>query len=172
MTTASELFEGAMEWLREHYSEYRFFTERDIEWTLQIQIDQEINRKKLPYRIFNNHTLSAKPRRSADLVVLDPDGSVAVAAELKYELSHVRKVSLGGDIMDGKFPVVFWNDPSGSVGKDVTRVREFVDLGLARVAKSVFIDEGSHFRSREPFDGSEWIDWDDGVSVLWATYLG
>ena len=85
-----------------------------------------------------------------------------MAAEFKYEPSHTRKYS---DILPTKLPVVFWAD---GVGKDMERIREFVSKGGAEVAYLVFIDEGGYFRRREPFSGSEWIDWQNGVSLLWA----
>ena len=72
--------------------------------------------------------------------------------------------------MDGKFPVIFWNDPSGSVGKDVVRVREFVGNDWAKSAYSVFVDEGSYFSWREPFEGAKWLDWGGSVSVLWGSF--
>ena len=157
-----------MEWLRENYSEYRFFTERDVVWTVQLKIEEVIRTERLPYRLFNDYSLA--PRVRADLVLLDPDGSTAVVAELKYEPSHDRKSNYGGDIWYKKFPVVFWNDPSGSVGKDVIRVREFVEKGWANAGYSVFVDEGSYFSWREPFEGTKWLDWGGGVSVLWGSF--
>ena len=168
MNSASELFNGAMIWLRDNYMKYRFFTERDVVWTLQLRIEEVIREEGLPYRVFNDYGVA--PRTRADLVLRDADATIDLAAEFKYEPSHDRKVSLGGDIMDGKFPVVFWKDPSGSVGKDITRVREFVESGLVKEAQSVFIDEGGYFLRREPFEGAEWKDWGEGVSVLWASF--
>ena len=167
MTTATDLFEDVMEWLREHYSEYRFFTERDVVWTVQMEIGRVIRAEGLPYHVFNDYRVA--PRVRADLVITDPNARIEVAAEFKYEPSHNRKVRLGGDIMDGKFPVVFWNDPSGSVGKDVVRVRDFVRNGWAQSGYSVFVDEGSYFSWREPFEGAKWLDWGGGVSVLWSS---
>ncbi len=170
MTTATELFEDAMEWLREHYSEYRFRKERDIEWTLQLQMSKEIEQQKLDYRIFDNYTVSANPRKSADLVILEHDDSVALAVEFKYEPSHERKANVGGDIWPSKLEpsAVFWTG-DGSVEKDVMRVREFVGNGWAKSAFGVFIDEGSYFSWREPFEGAKWLDWGGGVSVLWSS---
>ena len=174
MTTATELFEGAMEWLREHYKQHRFFTERDVVWVLQLQTDEVIRKALLPYRVFTNHTVSAKPRVIADLVILDSDNSVEVAVEFKYEPSHNRKAHReGGDIWPSKLDpsAVFWSG-QGSVEKDVVRAREFVEAGRAKVGYSVFIDEGGHFRRREPFEGSRWTDWEDGMSVLCASFGG
>ena len=163
---ATELFDDTIEWLRRQYAGYRFFAERDIVWTVQLHLLNEIERAGLPYRIVNEHKLGG-PR--ADLAVLDGD-SVEVAAEFKYEPSHDRKADRGGDIWSSKLnpSAVFWSDSSGSVTKDIRRVQEYVEQGKAKTAYSIFIDEGGHFRWRDPPRGSEWIDWPCGVSVLWS----
>lgn len=159
---ASELFESAIAWLRENYACFRFFVERDIVWTVQTRIIGLIEEQDLPYRIFNEHPiLSGKRRRLCDLAILNHTESVEVAVEFKYEPSHKRS-----DIRPTKFPVVFWGDDG--VGEDVRRIQDFVAKKKARVAYSVFVDEGGYFRHRVPHPGSKWIDWGTGVSVLWA----
>ena len=157
---AAELFENAISWLREYYRDYKFFTERDIVWTVQTHIIKLIEQQELAYRVF--HNFPVVPGKTADLGILRQDNHVEVAAEFKYEPSHSRKFS---DILPTKLPVVFWDD---GVGKDMERIREFVNKGRADVAYLVFIDEGGYFNRREPFSGSEWIDWENGVSVLLA----
>lgn len=167
MNNATELFEGAMSWLKDNYNNFMFFMERDIVWTVQIHISQLIKEQRLPYQVFNDYPMLPGKRRSlsTDLAILDRTGLVEVAAEFKYEPSHNRK-----DILPKKFPVVFWGD----VGKDVERINDFVSKGKARVAYSVFIDEGSYFRHRVPHPGSEWIDWrsesasPSRIAVLWS----
>lgn len=157
---AAELFENAISWLRENYRDCKFFAERDIVWTVQTHIIKLIEQQELAYRMFHNFPIL--PGKTADLGILRQDNHIEVAAEFKYEPSHSRKSS---DILPTKLPVVFWDD---GVGKDMERIREFVSKGRADVAYLVFIDEGGYFRWREPFSGSEWIDWQNGVSVLWA----
>ena len=66
---ATELFENAMKWLRQHYTDYRFFAERDIVWTVQLWLHSEIDRQALSFSVFNDHTLIDSPRASADLVL-------------------------------------------------------------------------------------------------------
>jgi hypothetical protein len=154
------LFENAISCLQENYTDFRFFTERDMVWTVQTHIIKLIEKQNLAYRIF--HNFPVLPGKTTDLAILRQDNSIEVAAEFKYEPSHSRKFA---DIWPTKFPVVFWED---GVGKDMERVREFVSKGRAEVAYLIFIDEGGYFRWREPFKGSEWIDWQNGVSVLWA----
>ena len=61
--SATELFENAMDWLREHYGEYRFFAERDVVWTVQKQILATIEGAQLPYRVFNDLTISKEKVR-------------------------------------------------------------------------------------------------------------
>ena len=159
---AAELFEATLRWLQSHYSGFRFFSQRDIVWTVQLRLLAEIEESGLPYRVFNDHTIRRGIR--ADLVILDGD-SLEVSAEFKYEPSHDRDVDLGGDIWSSKFPVVFWTG-EGSVEKDVRRVRDYVQRGNAKAAYSVFIDEGGSFRHRNPHPGSKWSDWGQGVWVL------
>ena len=161
---ASDLFESALRWLQGRYADYRFFAERDIVWTVQLQILQEVAKAGLPYSVFNDHTIDIK--RRPDLVILEGD-SVEVAAEFKYEPSHARKVDRGGDIRSSKFPVVFWTG-KGSVEEDVQRAHKYVEQQKAKVAYSIFIDEGSYFRWRTPHPRSSWIDWGRDVSVLWS----
>ena len=160
----TELFENALQWLHVRYAEYRFFTERDIVWIVQLRISEEIARARLPYRVFNEHTISGGAR--ADLAILSGPQVVA-AAEFKYEPSHERRADRRGDIWPSKLDpsVVFWAG-EGSVETDVYRVRDYVERRNVKVAFSIFIDEGSHFRDRDPHPGSEWIDWGNGVSVL------
>ena len=38
MQTAVELFENTLNWLQENYFNFRFFTERDVVWTLQTHL--------------------------------------------------------------------------------------------------------------------------------------
>ncbi len=158
---APELFEYSIRLLKQRYPNYRFFTERDVVWTVQMQLIKYIEHHDLPYRVFNDYGLGS--RRRADLVILDND-SVEVAVEFKYEPSRNRNSNAGVDIPATKFPVVFWEE----VQKDVKRVQDFVKLKQSNVAYSVFIDEGSAFNWREAPAGSEWISWHKGISVLWS----
>ena len=168
--SAIELFENAMDWLREHYGEYRFFAQRDIVWTVQKHILAMIEGSQLPYRVFNNHTISKGIL--ADIVILSGD-SVEVAAKFKYEPSHSRSTERGGDIWPTKLDpsVVFWTG-AGSVAKDVQRTREYVEQGKVKAAYSVFIDEGGEFSHRNPHPGSEWRDWGEGRWALWSQTTG
>ena len=159
---AAALFEGALRWLQRSYSAHRFFTERDIVWTLQLRMLQEVAEAGLTHRVFNDHTISGRTR--TDLAILDGD-SVAVAAEFKYEPSHTRRADQGGDIWPSKFDVVSWTG-DGSVEEDIRRVRDYVERSNAQQAFSIFIDEGGRFRHRNPYPGSEWLDWGQGVWVL------
>ena len=163
---AAQLFEDAMDWLREHYGDFRFFAERDVVWTVQMRIAQEIQNAGLSYRVFNDYTLSKGIR--TDLAILDAN-HVAVAAEFKYEPSHARSTGYGGDIWFTKLipSVVFWTG-DGSVAKDVQRVGQYVEKKRANAAYSVFIDEGGAFSHRDPHPGSEWRDWGEGRWVLWS----
>ena len=161
---ATELFQDAIQWLQDHYTEHRFFAERDIVWVVQLRIAQEIERASLLYRVFNDHTIIGQQR--ADLVILQGD-SIEVAAEFKYEPSHNRTTDQGGDIRQSKLDssVVSWRG-EGSVGEDIQRAREYVTRRRAKAACSIFIDEGGHFRRCAPHPGSEWVDWGRNTSEL------
>ena len=105
--------------------------------------------------MFNDYPLLPGPRRarSADLVILDATRVVLVAAEFKYEPSHHRAEFAA---LPGKLPVVFWG--TDGVAKDVIRIQEFVETGVAHAAFAIFIDEGRRFRHRPPHPGTAWHD--------------
>lgn len=160
---AAELFENTMDWLRERYHEHRFYTQRDVVWTVQLRLLHEVENGELPFRVFNDYTISKSVR--SDLVIMNGD-VVEVAIEFKYEPSHSRSTKRGGDIPASKFPVVVWSG-EGSVPKDVERCVDYVDQGKAKVAYAVFIDEGGEFAHRTPPAGAEWRDWSAGRRALW-----
>jgi hypothetical protein len=87
------------------------------------------------------------------------EGVVYVAVEFKYEPSHERM-----DIPPEKFPVVFWGKEG--VVKDIQRIRDFVEKGVAKKGFSIFIDEGGYFKHKEPHPDSKWKEWDNGVWML------
>ena len=39
---SSELFENAIAWLKDNYSQFQFFVERDVVWTLQNYLVSQI----------------------------------------------------------------------------------------------------------------------------------
>jgi len=164
MQDASTLFEAAIAWLRDNYGNYRFYVERDVVWTLQTRLVSLIQHQSLALRIFHHFPMGDRRGINCDLALVNPDDSVALAAEFKYEPSHRRS-----DIWHTKFPVVFWNE---GVGHDIERVHSFVAMGAA--AYAVFIDEGGYFRHRPPHPGSTWVDWSASKpgafspAVLWA----
>ncbi|MYD65405.1 MAG: hypothetical protein F4X26_05415 [Chloroflexi bacterium] len=161
---ATELFEDAIEWLREHYGEFRFFAERDLVWTIQCRLLEQIEDNNLPLGVFNDHGIG---RKRADLVVMDGD-SVAIAVEFKYEPSHERDDRQGGDIRHTKFPAVVWAE----VCADIDRVHEYVEQHQVRAGYSIFVDEGGAFSRRPAPVRSQWIDWGGRRSVLWSRSPG
>jgi hypothetical protein len=168
MVSAVELFEQSLKWLEETYPQRKYFTERDIVWTIQTYIQEEITKNKLPFRVLCEWPIESGKRKSlcADLVIMN-GSSIEIAAEFKYEPSHERK----GDFSENKLKqtVVFW-DKEG-VGEDVERVKKFVEDKKTKIACSVFIDEGKRFQKRDAFAGSQWQDWknsDVRVLISWA----
>ena len=90
MIAPQELVDSSIEWLKENYQHFPFVVERDVVWTLQQHINSEIKINSLPYKVFTDYPMLPGLRRSlcADLVVLDSQGAVAVAMEIKYEPSR------------------------------------------------------------------------------------
>ena len=156
--TAVQLFERAIDELRKHYDEFDFHAERDVVWTVQKELARTVRELKLPFRIVSGYPIMRSPRRSltADLAILNARGDVELAAEFKYEPAHPRQ-----DIWPTKFPVVIWTK-GGGVLDDIERVHRCVEQGVAKTAYAVFIDEGAHFRHRDPYRGSSWLDWGVG----------
>lgn len=135
--------------------------ERDIVWTIQKNLQQQIDKHALPYQVFNDYPMLPGLHRSlsADLVIRALNNGAEVAVEFKYEPAHERN-----DILRQKLPVVAWGDDG--VGKDVKRIHEFVEKGKTKAAYSLFIDEGGSFRERPPHPQSKWKEWGQGVWVL------
>lgn len=165
---SAALFENAMAWLQEHYAEFRFFMERDVVWTVQTQIAEEIEDNNLPYRVFNDFPIAPESRhpKFADLAILNRRGKVEVAIEFKYEPSPSRKSNGGGDILHSKLesPVVSWPD----VEKDIARVYNYVKQDRADIAYAVLIDEGGRHYHNQPPRGSKWLHWGRVRRVLWT----
>lgn len=167
MNEGNTLFLSTMEWLWDHYADFTFFQQRDIVWTVQLQLIREIAARQLPLKVYHGYPVLPAKRGSicTDLAVVDHHGDVVLAAEFKYEPSHQRT-----DMLKTKLPVVDWGKEG--VGRDVERVREFMAQGGVRAAYAVFIDEEGHFRHRKPHPGSEWRDWGRvgryRPSVLWT----
>ena len=156
----ADLFENTLEWLKQHYSDYRFYAERDIVWTVQTRLNREIEKRGLPYRVFNDYTM--EPRVRVDLAILNDD-TVDTVVEFKYEPSRARSTTNGGDIVKTKFPVVFWSE----VLKDIERVRGFARNGQTKTGYSVLIDEGGYFKRRTLPHGSNWEKWSGDGWMLW-----
>jgi hypothetical protein len=173
---ADSLFRDTLEWLRQHYGDYRFRLERDLVWTIEERLCAVVEERRLPLRVFGGYPIgAARPRRmNVDIALLDEAGRLALAAEFKYEPDHQRG-GASGDVWPTKLvpSVVFWTG-EGSVLKDVQRINELVASGWAAVAYLVFVDEGGQFRRYPPHPGAAWQDWNCGglrprqVSVLLA----
>ena len=63
--------------------------ERDVVWTLQKHLIATLREQHLPYAVFNDFPMVPGKHRalSADLVIVNRDGVVEVAAGFKYEPS-------------------------------------------------------------------------------------
>ena len=167
MITPSEIFEKSIETLREQYSEHRFKLERNVVEAVRLQIVSVVEDSGLPYQVHKEFEIEVSPseKRRADLAIVS-GSSVELVAEFKYEPSHNRHQEFSNT--PSKFPVVEWK----CVLNDVQRAQNFVCSGQAKMAYSVFIDEGSHFYDKEAPPGSEWRQWENDVSILWYVKEG
>ncbi len=170
---AASLFEDAVGWLRDNYTEYEFWVERDVVWTVQTRLRQLIADRQLPYLVLHNCPMPLNARRVfCDLVIRDMSKSILLAAEFKYEPAHNQRAEFRE--LPGKRPVVFWG--KDGVADDIVRIRQLVEQGSARSGFAVFVDEGGYFRSRAAHPGSAWLDWvgtrpgGGDVSVLWGQF--
>ena len=163
--TSVELFEESLEWLKNNYSRFTFYLERDIVFTLQTYLNDLIKKNSLPIKVYNDYPIlpGTNNRRHlcADLAI-KTDDAVDVAVEFKYEPDHERKNT---DILLSRLPVVVWSGEC-SISKDIERACKYVHENKARHAYSILIDEGGHFRQREPFPGSAWQDWKDVAALI------
>lgn len=169
MRTASDIFEEALDWLKENYEKFGFHKERDITWTIQKKITEIIKDNNLPYKVYDEYPIKPGIRRSiyvVDIAILNKDfiprqgNPIEVAAEFKYEPDHRIEDMLtfyydSQSNKKTKFPLVFWKE---GVGKDIENAKDYFSSKLAKVSYSIFIDEGDYFRLNSPFAGSNWID--------------
>ncbi|MDE0127794.1 MAG: hypothetical protein OXN97_24770 [Bryobacterales bacterium] len=165
-TQAQQLFFDVLDWLRDTYCTHRFFTERDVVWTVQKRLLHEAASRNLRYRVFHNDRMTKGEAKSApaDLALLDPGNRAHLAIEFKYEPDHQR---VRTEFPASKFPVVDWKE----VTKDIERVQEFVREEFTPRAISVFVDEGGHFRKRPAPPGSRWEEWDIGAGTRVAVLI-
>ena len=162
--TAKELFDEVLKWFRLNYGNYDFFMERDIEWTLQQKFSEIITSNNLSFEVFNNYPIMKGGRGSVctDLAILNRQGEVEVAVELKFEPDHQRGYGPKRNVWPTRLnpSVVFWQD---GVEKDVLRAQQYVSQGKAKMAVTMFVDEGGLFRHRRPPSSeAEWVDWECG----------
>lgn len=147
------LFDSTVKRLQQNYTSYRFFKERDIEWTLQLSLWREIENRHLPLAVLENHKMPDGGQ--VDLAIIQHQTqSVLCVAELKYEPDHLRR-----DIPAKKFPKVVWNT---EVMHNIARLRKLVEAGKTKVGYLLFIDEGSHHAPYHKEGGAQWLSWGQG----------
>lgn len=163
-TTAENLFKQVLDWLKLNYGNYDFFVERDLVWTFHQRLKEMICESNLPFEVYNDFPMIKAERRSlcTDLAILNQRNEVELAVEFKYEPDHQRGFGAKRDIWSSKLSpsVVFWGKEG--VEKDVERARQYVSQKKAKVAISLFIDEGGLFRHRQPPQNTKWVDWSCG----------
>jgi len=151
---AAKLYEDTVNWLLHNYSAYHFFEERDIVWTIQLQLLQEIKERGLHLQVFNNHKMPNKMQ--VDLVLVEPNNSsVLVVAELKYEPDHARVDISSGKLHPSK---VSWGSQNSGVLRDISRINTLINGNLSKVGYVTLIDEGGHHSWQKEPPGSMWSD--------------
>lgn len=153
---AERCFLEALIELQSAYSECTFFVERDVVWTMQLRLR---DRLKPGWRVFNDYGLLPGPRRalSADLVILNSNDELQLAAEFKYEPCRRRT-----DIQAKKLPVIGWND----VHRDAERLVRFVEESGVPAAYGICVDEGGRYAGRTAPAGAWREHWDTGYETL------
>lgn len=180
MKDPKELFLETLKCFIKSYSNYTFYTERDVVWTIQNMMNDTIKSLNLPFIVINDYGIMEGNNRSlsVDLAILNENvivddkknrnidkwQNVELAIEFKYEPKKDRK---GKNIPKGKFPVTTWK----LIEKDIERVKKFHKNKEPKcnVAIAILIDEGSRYVSRDKGKESEWIkgeDGDGGLSIL------
>jgi hypothetical protein len=86
MNSALRVLEDSLDWLDQHYKEYRFFMEHDMGCTLQVRLMDGIA-NSLPYHQAHcNHAILVDQRNClAHIGLLGNTTTVRSAADLKYE---------------------------------------------------------------------------------------
>ena len=156
---SARLYENTINWLQQNYSSYRFFTERDIVWTLQLHLLQEIERRHIHLHVFDNYRMPNRVLVDLALTEKNTD-SVLVVAEIKYEPDHSRVDISRGKLSPSK---VFWDSQGSGVIQDINRIETLIDRGFSGVGYVTFIDEGGHHSWRQEPQGSIW-DYNWGTS--------
>lgn len=181
MVISNKIFSIALEKLKNNYTKFLFFTERDIEWTLQLLMISELKEKNSPLKIYNNFSLknSSNNKVKIDLITVD-DENLELALEIKYEPDHRRCLKPYLEIRPEKLnpSVVFWSTKSKdtSVEKDIKKIKDLVNSKLCKTGISLFFDEGRLFRNRNCFEDSYWVDWEfndkriPSISILAAKF--
>ena len=174
------VFKEIIENIKTNYLNYRFFTERDFEWTIQKYLWSYIDKNHLPFDVYNNHPFGQ--RTFVDLAIVKKGtpyraiskskATAELVVEFKFEPSIKRT-----DICKGKLdsPVVLWDE----VIKDIDRVNRLIKDGKTKSAIAFFVDEYGRFRNRNISKQSKWDDWGNygnelyNTSILWtiAEYL-
>lgn len=183
MTDMLDIFKKSFEQVLSEYARHRFILERDLVWTVQKRLLDDLADANDDYAVFNDFPVEkGKLNRgiSVDLAILqkgiareeiwDGKEQLELAVEFKFEPSPKR-----GDICEFKLPAVFWS----AVVKDIERVRRFTENNKAKAGVAIFVDEFGRYKdeTKYPVDShSEWrhlgsfnTDYLD-VWMLWTSF--
>lgn len=175
-------FINTLNHVKEHYSEYHFYCERDFVWTIQKLMREYFEKNNLPYRVYNDYPMEKGVH--VDLAIVDYSikdnkaiqnglAQAKITIEFKFEPSKLRS----DEICVHKLPVVFFSE----VMKDVERVHKFVADKKTKRSIAILVDEYGRFKTPQHMDvspQSKWIDWGScgsdklNISILFTEVNG
>lgn len=98
MNAAATLFEDALDWLHEGYFTHRFYAERDLVWTLQKWLQDQVTEQHLPFRVYNDFPILPGNRRRlcTDLAIVDAANRILGVSQSR-RLPAVRNILSTGE---------------------------------------------------------------------------
>lgn len=151
------IFIECLEELEREYpsEENRFFTERDIVWTVQKNLMKKMKANP-DFKVFSDYPVLSKKNRSqsADIAILekkfmnkdDRHEGIRLVAEFKYEPDKERKYNIEkktGDIPKDKIEGGVTS--SGLIVEDDDKLNEILKKHAGIIGFFVFVDEGRKY---------------------------
>jgi hypothetical protein len=166
MTSAGQLFESALEWLRENYDQFLFRNENDIVTVLWARMVKVAKAQGLPFEVDYEQSFSVSSferRLQCDIVVFGTNRKPLACIEVKFEPARTRPDTALRAPKIGRIQHLLPGHGLKDHHCDIERLPLYVEKVGAEVAYAVFIDEDSHhhasFDSSQLPVGTSWIVW-------------
>lgn len=160
--SAQDLFLRVWDEFQVSYHVEKFYTERDIVWTIQKALIEKINRngsRYKGYRVLNDFSIEQGNKIRVDLAIFEkakvPEKKdrPKFIAEFKYQPDPARKDEFPENKFNPDPKVIFWDENGrGSVKEDIRRVRNYVNMNTRTSGISILIDEGNLFYNGPVFE--------------------